>query len=44
MLSRGFNGTMPILDQRPADNREWAAVVSVAAAAAVISAFALISS
>ena len=44
MLSRGFNGTMPILDHRPADNREWAAVVSVAAAAAVISAFALISS
>jgi len=44
MLSRGFTGTMPVLDHRQGDNREWAAVVSVVTAAIVISALALISS
>jgi cobalt/nickel transport system permease protein len=43
MLSRGFAGTMPTLDHRRADNWEWAAVVLVVTAAAVVSAFALIS-
>lgn len=40
MLSRGYTGTMPVLDDRPAAPAAWAGALSVPAAAAVVAAFA----
>lgn len=44
MLSRGFTGTMPTFDHRPADRGEWVAVGVVVACAAMISAGAIVAS
>lgn len=42
MLSRGFSGTMPSLNHRRAENREWVAVVFVVGAAALLAALAVV--
>ena len=40
MLSRGFTGTLPVLDDRPAPPAAWVAALSPAVAAAVVAALA----
>lgn len=42
MVSRGFEGAMPVLNHRGAATREWAAVFFVVSGAAVTSAFAIL--
>jgi cobalt/nickel transport system permease protein len=44
MLSRGFTGTMPAIDDRRATSREWAAAMCLVALAAFVAAAAVVTS